>query len=171
MLNLNEKKQIVAKLNEDAKAASSMVVAHYRGLSVGQITALRQKARESQVKIRVAKNTLAKRALNDTQHACLIDTLTGPVLLAFSGDDPGSAARVFKDFVKENKLLEVRALSLGSSLIAGSELSRVADLPTLDMALAQLLGTMLAPISKLVSTFNEIPTKVVRVVSAVKDTK
>lgn len=171
MLNLNEKKQIVAELNEQAKNASSMIVAHYRGMSVGQITDLRQKAEENQVKIKVTKNTLAKRALEKTSHACLIETLTGPVLLAFSADDPGSAARVFKDFTKTNKLLEVKALSLGSTLINSSELARVASLPTYDQAIAQLMGTMNAPIAKLVSTFNEIPSKVTRVVAAVKDKK
>lgn len=167
-LRLEDKKAIVAEVNEAAGSALSAVLADYRGLTVAEMTELRVKARESNVYLRVIRNTLAKRAMAGTEFECLDAAFTGPSLLALSIDDPGAAARLMKDFAKGHDKLEVRALALGGELMDASRLDAVASLPTRDEALAMLMGTMLAPITKLAQTFNEIPGKLVRTVDAVR---
>lgn len=170
-LRLDDKKAIVAEVNEAAGTALSAVLADYRGLTVDQMTDLRKKARSSGVYLRVVRNTLAKRALEGTEHECLRDELVGPTLVAFSQEDPGSAARLLKDSAKEFDALEVKALSIGGQVLPGSEIDRVAKLPTKDEAIAMLMSVMQAPVVKLVRTFNEVPSKVTRVVAAVRDAK
>ncbi len=119
----------------------------------------------------VIKNSLAKRAFEGTDYACVEEVLTGPSLFGFSMEDPGAAARLFKDFAKANAKFEVKALSLNGKLLAKEQLDVLATLPTRDEALAQLASVMIAPVTKLVRTFNEVPTKVTRVVAAVRDQK
>ena len=170
-LNLDDKKAIVAEVNETAAQAMSLVIADARGVDVTDMTALRAKARAENVQLRVVRNTLAKRALADTDYACVDDVLVGPSLFAFSMEDPGAAARLFKDFAKENEEFEVKALSVGGQLLASEQIDVLAKLPTLEQALGMLAGVTLAPVTKLVRTFNEIPTKTARVVSAVRDAK
>lgn len=170
-LRLEGKKAIVIEINTVAKDALSAVVAEYRGLTVEQMTALRVKARESNVYVRVIRNTLARRAVEDTEFACMQDALTGPLVYAFSIDAPGAAARLFKDFAKENKQLEVTGIAIGGELHGPERLDAVAALPTRDEALATLMMVMNAPITKLARTFKEVPTKVTRVVAAVRDQK
>ncbi|MEC8022137.1 MAG: 50S ribosomal protein L10, partial [Pseudomonadota bacterium] len=143
-------------------------LADYRGLNVGQMTELRRKAREANVYVRVIRNTLARRAVAGTEFACLEETFTGPTLLALSLEDPGAAARVLKDFMKGNDALEVKALAIGGERLGPDRLDAVASLPTRDQALAMLMGTMLAPVTKLAQTFNAVPSKVVRTVDAVR---
>jgi large subunit ribosomal protein L10 len=119
----------------------------------------------------VVRNTLAKRALEGTEYECLSEAFVGPTLLAFSQEDPGSAARLLADYVKEFEKLEVKALSIGGELLGADQLSRVAKLPTRDEALALLMFVMLAPVTKLARTLNEVPAKLVRTVAAVRDQK
>lgn len=170
-LGLEQKQQIVAEVNEVAASALSAVVADYRGLTVAEMTEMRVKARESGVYLRVVRNTLAKRAVEGTEYACLDETLVGPSLLAFSTEDPGSAARLLKDYAKQHDALEVKALSIGGELIAADQIDRVAKLPTLDEARAMLMSVMLAPVTKLARTINEVPGKLVRTVAAIKAQK
>lgn len=170
-LTLEEKKAVVAEVSEVAKAAYSAVAAEYCGLSVEDMTSLRSKAREDNVYLRVVKNTLARRALVDTEFACMSDRLTGPLVLAFSQQDPGAAARVAKDFAKANDRFSVTMLSVGGELLEPSEIDKLASLPTRDQALGMLLSVMQAPITKLARTLNEVPGKLVRAVAAVRDQK
>lgn len=170
-IGLEEKKAIVAEVNETAAGALSLVVADARGVSVSDMTALRAGARENQVYLRVVRNTLAKRALEGTDYECVNETLVGPSLFGFSMEDPGAAARLFKDFAKANDKFEVKALSVSGQLLGASELDVLAKLPTRDQALSMLMGTMLAPATKLVQTMNEVPGKLVRTLAAVRDQK
>lgn len=170
-LGLEDKKAIVAQVSEVAQSALSAVVADYHGLTVDQMTDLRKQARDSGVYLRVVRNTLAKRAVSGTDYACLDEALVGPTVLAFSQEDPGAAARLFKEFSKENKELEVKALSISGQLLGAEQLDVLAKMPTLDQARAQLMSVMIAPITKLARTLNEVPTKVTRAVAAVADQK
>ena len=170
-IQLEGKKAIVAEVNEAASGALSVVLADYRGVDSGNMTALRAKAREQNVYLRVVRNTLAKRAVQGTEFECVNDVLVGPTLFAFSMEDPGAAARLLKDFAKEDKDFEIKALAVGGELLGADQIDRLAKLPTRDEALSQLAGTIQAPITKLARTFNEVPTKVTRAVAAVRDQK
>lgn len=154
-LSLDDKKALVAEVNEVATSAHSAVAAEYRGLSVGEMTELRVKARDSGVYLRVVKNTLAKRAIAGTEFECLEDELRGPLLLAFSQDDPGAAARVVQAFAKDHDNLVAVSVAIGGSKFPAADLDRLASLPTLDGARAMLLGTLQAPLSQLVRTLAE----------------
>ncbi len=170
-LNLEDKKAIVAEVNETAGNALSLVIADARGVNVTDMTALRALAREQNVDLRVVRNTLAKRAFEGTSFECVTKVLTGPSLFGFSMEDPGAAARLFKDFAKANDKFEVKALSVSGQLLDKGQIDKLATLPTLEQALGQLAGLILAPVVKLVRTFNEVPTKVTRVVAAVGEQK
>lgn len=170
-LHLEQKQQIVAEVNEIAASALSAVVADYRGLTVAEMTSMRAKARASGVYLRVIRNTLAKRAIAGTEYECLDEVFVGPSLLAFSQEDPGSAARLLKDCAKEYDALEVKALAIGGEMLAADQIDRVAKLPTLDEARALLLAVMQAPVIKLARTLNEVPGKLVRTLAAVRDQK
>jgi large subunit ribosomal protein L10 len=170
-LKLEEKQAIVAEVNQAAVSALSAIVSDYRGLTVSQMTNLRVKAREAGVYVRVIRNTLARRAIEGTEYECLKEALVGPTLLAFSKEDPGAAARLLKDYAKEHQALQVRALSVGGQLYGAHDIDRLAKLPTRDEARSLLMAVMLAPITKLVRTFNDVPGRVVRAVAAVKDQK
>jgi large subunit ribosomal protein L10 len=171
VLNLEEKKAIVAEVAEIAASSHSVIAAEYRGLTVGQMTDLRKQAREASVALRVIKNSLAKRAFEGTDYACLQDSLTGPVVLAFSQEDPAAAARIFKDFVKTTDKLVVKSIALGTTLMDASQLETLAKMPTREQALGMLAGVLQAPISKLVRTIAEPNNKLARVLAAVRDTK
>ena len=168
-IRLDDKKQIVSEVNQAAASALSAVLADYRGVTVDELTALRKTARESQVYLRVVRNTLLKRAIEDTDFECIKEVLEGPTLLALSEEDPGAAARVLKDFAKENENFEIKALSIGGELLEANQIDVLAKLPTLDQARSLLMSVMLAPVTKLARTANEIPSKVTRVVAAVRD--
>jgi large subunit ribosomal protein L10 len=165
-LRLEDKKTLVKEVNAVAGESLSAVAAEYRGLSVAEMTELRKEARAAGVYMRVVKNTLARRAVEGTEFECMQDTLRGPILLAFAKEDPGAAARVIKDFAKEHEALQAVSLSAGGQLMPASDLSKLADLPTLDQARAMLLGLMQAPMSKLVRTLAEPPAMLARTLSA-----
>ena len=170
-LSLDEKKAVVAEVANVASSAHSAVAADYRGLTVHEMTDLRQKARAQNVYLKVVKNTLASRAVEGTDFECMSEGLTGPLMLAFSTEDPGSAARVIKEYAKTASRLEVRAVAIGGQVYGASELDRVASLPTRDEALAKLAGTLRAPLDKFARTLNEVPGKLVRAVEAVRAQK
>jgi large subunit ribosomal protein L10 len=170
-LNLEDKKALVAEVAEVAAKAQSVVAAEYRGLTVGQMTELRARARRQGVYMRVVKNTLARKALAGTSFESVGAKLKGPLVLAFSKDDPGAAARVVKDFAKANEKLVATLVSLGGQVLAARELDRVASLPTREQALSMLLGVLKAPIQKLVRTLAEPPAKLARTVAAIRDQK
>lgn len=139
-LNLEQKKAIVAEVAEVAQGAYSAVAAEYRGLTVDQMTLLRKQARENGVYLRVVKNTLARRAVEGTEFACMQEGLTGPLVLAFSQEDPGAAARVVKDFAKQNDRLVVTMVSISGKLLDPSELETLAKMPTYEQALSMLMA-------------------------------
>ena len=170
-IRLEDKQQIVSEVNQAASSALSAVLADYRGVTVEDMTALRKNARENKVYLRVVRNTLLKRAVADTEFECIQGVLVGPTILAFSQEDPGAAARVLKDFAKENDDFEIKALSVGGQLMDASQIDVLAKLPTLDQARSMLMSVMLAPVTKLARTMNEMPSKVARAVAAVRDQK
>ena len=168
-LRLEDKKALVAAVNVVAANAYSALVAEYRGLTVTQMTELRKQARESGVYLRVVKNTLARRAIEGTEFECLGEILSGPLLLAFSQEDPGAAARVVKKFARENDKLVTVGLAISGNLLPAAALDRLAALPNLEQALGMLAGVIQAPITKLVRTLAEPHTKLVRTLAAVRD--
>lgn len=170
-LTLEQKKAVVSEVAEVAAGALSAVAAEYRGLTVSELTELRAKARESGVYMRVVKNSLARRAVQGTDFECMQDALTGPLMLAFSQEDPGAAARVVRDFAKDHKKLVVTSLSVGGALLEANDLERLASLPTRDQAISLLMAVMKAPLDKFARTLNEVPGKLVRTVAAIRDEK
>ena len=170
-IKIAQKKEIVEEVAQAAKSAVSAVLADYRGMSVAEMNAMRVKGRDTGVYLRVVRNTLAKKALAESEFACLEDSLVGPTLMAFSQEDPGAAARLLKDYSKEIETLEVKAIAIGGESLGPEQLDRVANLPTLDEARSMLLSVMLAPVTKLTRTLNDIPASVTRVISAIRDNK
>ena len=170
-LGLEDKKAIVADVNETAANALSLVIADSRGCTVSEMTELRKLAREANVYLRVVRNTLARLAVTGTEFECAQTAFKGPSLLAFSMEDPGAAARIFKDFEKSHESFEVKALAVGGQLLGANQLDRLATLPTREQALGMLAGILQAPVSKLARTLNEMPSGIARVVAAVRDQK
>jgi large subunit ribosomal protein L10 len=168
-LNLDAKKAIVEDVANVAAEAPSAIAAEYIGLTVAEMTELRNSAREAGVYLKVVRNTLARRALENTQFECMRDGLVGPLVLAFSNDEPGSAARVVRDFAKGNDKLVVKLVALDGDLLDPSELGRLASMPSLDEARAMLLGLLSAPLGKFVRTVAEPPAKLARVLAAQRD--
>src|SRR5262245_47615454 len=154
-LKIEAKQAVVAEVSAVAATAQSAIAAEYRGLTVAQMTQLRSSARKSGVYVKVVKNTLARRAIEGTSFECMKGSLKGPLVLAFSREDPGAAARVFKGFAKDHDKLVTVALSIGGELYAPSDLDRLASLPTLNDARASLLRLLKAPMSQLVRTLAE----------------
>jgi len=170
-LSIEQKKAVVEEVAEVAQTALAVVAAEYRGITVEEMTDLRVKARESGVYLKVAKNTLVRRAVEGTEFECMQESLSGPLLLAFSMEDPGAAARLVKDYAKSNDKLITKLVAVGGELFEASELDRLSRLPTYDQAIAILMGVMKAPVEKFVRTLVEPHTKLVRVIAAVKDAK
>jgi len=170
-LNIEQKKAVVAEMANAASTALAAVAAEYRGLTVEEMTELRVKAREDGVFLKVAKNTLVRRAVEGTEYECMQESLTGPLLFAFSMDDPGAAARLVKDYSKDHEKLIAKLVAVGGDLYDASELERLSKLPTYDQAIAMMMGVMKAPIEKFVRTLAEPHTKMVRTVAAVGDAK
>lgn len=170
-LNLEQKKAIVAEVADVASSAYSAIAAEYRGLTVADMTDLRVQARNSGVYLRVVKNTLARRAVEGTEFECMSEGLTGPLVIAFSQEDPGAAARVIKDFAKGHDKLVVKLVAIGGKLLQPSDIEALAKMPTYEQAISMLMATMKAPVQKLASTLNEVPGKLVRTIAAIKDAK
>jgi large subunit ribosomal protein L10 len=170
-LRLEDKKVVVAEVNAVAAKALSVVGAENRGLTVTQMTELRAKARKQGVYLRVVKNTLARKAVAGTPFECIAPSLKGPIVLAFSNDDPGAAARIVKAFAKDNEKLVTTLISLGGQLLKPADIDRVASMPTRAQALSQLLGVLKAPIAKFVGTLAAPNSKLVRTLAAVLEAK
>lgn len=170
-LNLEQKKAVVAEVANVANSALAAVAAEYSGLTVGEMTDLRVKARASGVYLKVAKNTLVRKAVEGTEFECMQEQLTGPLLYAFSMSDPGAAARLVRDYAKEHNKLIARLVAVGGQLYGASELDRMSKLPTYDQAIALLMAVMKAPIEKFVRTLAEPHAKLVRTFAAVRDAK
>lgn len=166
-LNLEQKKEVVAELAEVASSAMSLVAAKYDGLTVAHLTDLRVKARKNGVYLRVVKNTLARRAVKGTDFECVSDALTGPLLYAFSKEDPGAAGRLIKDFAKTNDKLVTKVVAVGGKLYGAAELDRLASLPTRDQALSMLLGILTQPATQLVRVLSEPAASLARAMRAV----
>ena len=156
-LRLEDKQAIVAEVNVAATAALSAVVADSRGVTVGAMNELRSAARANGVYLRVVRNTLARRALEGTEFACLTEMFSGPTILAFSNEHPGAAARLLKDFAKANETFEIKGLAFEGEFIEAAQVDRLATLPTYDEAIAKLMATMKeAAAGKLVRTLAAI---------------
>ena len=170
-LRLEQKQAVVSEVHEAAGNALSAVLADYRGLTVGDLTDLRRRARESGVSLRVVRNSLLKRAVVGTEYECLNDAAVGPTLLAFSQEDPGAAARLLKKAAADFDALDVKAVSIGGHVYPAEDIDRVASLPTRDEAIAQLMAVMQAPVAKLARTLQEVPAKLARLLDAIREQK
>ena len=170
-LNLEQKKAVVAEVAQAANSALAAVAAEYCGLTVEEMTDLRVKARATGVYLKVAKNTLVRRAVEGTEFECMQEQLTGPLLYAFSMDDPGAAARLVKDYAKEHDKLITRLVAVGGKVFGASELDRLSKLPTYDQAISMLMAVMKAPITKFVRTLAAPHAKLVRTIAAVRDAR
>jgi len=170
-LSLSEKKKVVAEVAEIAKSATSVVAAEYRGLNVAEMTALRTQARAAGVHVRVVPNNLAKRAVESTDYECLRHGLSGPLVLAFSREDPGAAARVVRDYRRTNQKLKIRLAAFGGKVIEPDDIDSLANLPTREEALARLMGVLKAPVTKLVRTLAEPHARLVRAMDQIRQQK
>ncbi len=170
-LSLAAKKAVVQDVSAVAQKAVSAVIGDYRSLTANQMNELRKKARELNIYLRVVPNNLARRAFEGTEFTCLDDKLVGPLFIALSLEAPSDAARLMKDYIKTFVNLEVKALAVGGQVYEASQIDAVASLPTRDEAIAKLMYVMKAPVEKLTRTFADIPTKLVRAIAAIKDTK
>ncbi|MDP1957129.1 MAG: 50S ribosomal protein L10 [Rhodocyclaceae bacterium] len=169
-LNLDDKKAVVAEVAAEVANAQSIIVAEYRGLEVGDITVLRANARKAGVFLRVLKNTLVRRAVAGTSFEGLADKLVGPLIYGIS-NDPVGAAKVLHDFSKGNQKLAIKAGAMPKYVMDVNGVKALASLPSREELLSKLLGTMQAPITQFVRTLNEVPTKFVRGLAAVRDAK
>jgi large subunit ribosomal protein L10 len=169
-LNLEQKKAVVVEVSEQVSTAQAIIVAEYRGLQVGEMTALRVQARKSGVYLRVLKNTLVRRAVEGTPFSGLANEMVGPLVFGISSD-PVSAAKVLSDFAKVNDKFIIKAGAMPNQVMDVKGVQALASLPSREELLAKLLGTMQAPVAKFVRTLNEVPTKFVRGLAAVRDQK
>ena len=169
-LNLEEKKAVVEEIAAQVAGAKGIVLAEFRGLEVGNMTELRRRARGSGVYLRVLKNTLARRAVKDTPFAKLADQMVGPLVYGISSD-PVATAKVMNEFAKGNDKFVIKAGAMPNAVISAKEVAALASLPSREELLAKLLATMQAPIAQFVRTLNEVPTKFVRALAAVRDAK
>lgn len=169
-LNLEGKKAVVAEISEQVSKAQVIVFAEYRGLQVGEMTMLRTQARKSGVYLRVLKNTLVRRAVDGTPFSGLAEQMVGPLVFGVS-TDPVAAAKVLNDFAKANDKFVIKAGAMPNQVMDVSSIKALASMPGREELLAKLLGTMQAPISQFVRTLNEVPSKFVRGLAAVRDQK
>ncbi|MFZ2629362.1 MAG: 50S ribosomal protein L10 [Rugosibacter sp.] len=169
-LNLDDKKAVVAEVSAEVAQAQSIIVAEYRGLGVVDLTVLRAQARKSGVYLRVLKNTLARRAVAGTPFEVLADKLVGPLIYGISAD-PVAAAKLLNDFAKGKDQIVIKAGAMPNYVMDVAGVKALATMPSREELLSKLLGTMQAPITQFVRTLNEVPTKFVRGLAAVRDAK
>ncbi|WP_297454358.1 50S ribosomal protein L10 [Ferrovum sp.] len=169
-LNLEEKKAVVAEVTGQVTEAQAIILAEYRGMAVSDMTVLRAKARAAGVYFRVLKNTLVRRAVADTPFAGLADQMVGPLVYGISAD-PVAVAKVIHEFAKGNDKLVIKGGAMPNSVMSAKDVSSLATMPSREELIAKLMGTMQAPVSKFVQTLNEVPTKFVRGLAAVRDQK
>jgi large subunit ribosomal protein L10 len=169
-LNLEQKQAVVSEIAAQLGSAQSVIVAEYRGLDVGAVTDLRAKARKSGLYLRVLKNTLARRAVKGTPFEKLSEQMVGPLIYAIS-QDPVAGAKVLSAFAKDNEKFVIRGGAMPKLLMSVKDVSALAALPGRAELLAMLIGTMQAPVAKLVRTMHEVPGKFVRTLAAVRDAR
>ena len=169
-LNLTEKKAVVAEVSEQVASAQAIVLAEYRGLTVTEITSLRAEARKAGVYLRVLKNTLVRRAIDGTPFSGLSNDMVGPLMFGISAD-PVAAAKVMNSFAKTKDKFVIKAGAMPNEVLDQAGVKALATMPSREELLSKLLGTMQAPVAKFVQTLNEVPTKFVRGLAAVRDQK
>jgi large subunit ribosomal protein L10 len=169
-LSLEQKQAVVAEVASRLAGAQAVIVAEYRGLDVGRVTQLRAKARKSGLYLRVLKNTLARRAIRGTPFEKLAERMVGPLMYGIA-QDPVAGAKVLSEFAKENELFVIRGGAMANTVMSEKDVKALALLPSREELLAKLMGTMLAPVAKLVRTMNEVPGKFVRTLAAYRDSK
>ena len=167
-LSLKQKQDLVTEVSEQVAKAQTVVIAEYRSLAVADMTDLRRKARGAGVYLRVVKNTLARRAVADTPFAGLAEQMTGPLAYGISSD-PVAAAKVLSDYARTNDKLVIRGGAMANQVMSAKDVSRLASMPSREQLIAQLMGTMRAPVAKFVQTLNEVPGKFVRTLAALQD--
>jgi len=150
-LNLEQKQAVVAEVAAKLAGAQAVIVAEYRGLDVGRVTQLRAKARKSGLYLRVLKNTLARRAVKGTPFESLSDQMVGPLMYGIA-TDPVAGAKVLSEFARENERFVIRGGAMPGSRMSDKDVKALALLPSREQLLAQLVGTLQAPIAKLVRT-------------------
>ena len=169
-LSIDQKKAVVSEVTQALSAAQAAVLAEYRGLTVAQITELRSEARNLGVDVRVVKNTLARRVVADSSFECLTDHFIGPLMIS-SSEDPVAVAKLVSKFAKDNEELKITIGAMNGDLLDLPAIQALAKLPGREELLATLVGTMAAPVTKLVQTLNEVPSKFVRTLAAVRDSQ
>ena len=169
-LSLEQKQATVSEVQTKLAGAQAVIVAEYRGLNVERVTQLRSKARKSGVYLRVLKNTLARRAVKGTPFEKLADQMVGPLMYGIS-QDPVAGAKVLSEFAKEHELLVIKAGAMPNALMSVQDIKALAQLPSREQLIATLLGTLQAPMAKLVRTLNEVPARFVRTLAAYRDAK
>lgn len=167
-LSLEQKQAMVSEISARLAGAQSVIVAEYRGLNVESVTQLRSKARKSGVYLRVLKNTLVRRAVQGTPFEKLAEQMVGPLMYGIS-QDPVAGAKVLFEFAKENERFVIKAGAMPNAVMSAQDVKALASLPGREQLLATLLGTMQAPVAKLVRTMNEVPGKFVRTLAALKE--
>jgi large subunit ribosomal protein L10 len=167
-LSLEQKQAVVSEVSAKLANAQAVIVAEYRGIGVENVTQLRAKARKSGLYLRVLKNTLARRAVQGTPFAKLADQMTGPLMYGIA-QDPVAGAKVLADFAKENELFVIKGGAMQNAVMSAKDIKTLATMPSREELLANLMGTMQAPVAKLARTMNEVPGKFVRTVAALRD--
>jgi large subunit ribosomal protein L10 len=169
-LSLEQKQAAVSEVQAKLQGAQAVIVAEYRGLNVERVTQLRSKARKSGVYLRVLKNTLARRAIKGTPFEKLSEQMVGPLMYGIS-QDPVAGAKVLSEFARENELFVIKAGAMPNAMMSAQDIKALASLPSREQLIAMLLGTLQAPMAKLVRTLNEVPGKFVRTLAAYRDSK
>jgi large subunit ribosomal protein L10 len=159
------KRDVVATLSEAFKATNVVVVAHYSGLTVAQMQTLRRQMKQAGATVKVAKNRLAKIALEGTDVASIAPLMKGPTLIALSGD-PVAAPKVAVDFAKANERFVILGGAMGKTALNIDGVKALASLPSLDELRAKIVGLIQAPATKIAQVLNAPATKVARVVQA-----
>ena len=166
-MRIAEKKEVVKSLKEVVESSSALVASHYRGMSVSEMSNLRSKSRKKGVKLKIVKNTLAKKALVGSQYEGITDKLVGPIILAFSLEEPNTAAQLIQEFSKDCKTLSVQVIGLENRVFSADNLGKIAKMPNKKQAIAMLLGTLNGPVQKLACTLQETYAKLARTMQEV----
>ncbi len=169
-LKLEEKKAIVAEVSAQIANAQAIILAEYRGLEVSKFTQLRVKTRENGIYFRVIKNSFVRRAVTNTPYSGLADQMVGPLAYGI-GRDPVATAKVLHEFAKNNDKFIIKAGAMAGSVLSSKDVAALASLPSRDELLSKLMGTLQAPITKFVRTLNEVPSRFVRGLAAIRDQK
>ena len=171
MLNLAQKKELVSELQDKFERKKILILVDYKGLNVPKIVDLRARLRDADVDFRVVKNTLLTRAAEDTDVALIRDSFQGPSAIAMSYDDPIPVAKVLSEFAKENDKLEIKAGILGGKALDFNAVKALADLPSREVLLSQVLSTMNAVPTGFVRALSNVPERLLYALQAIKDQK